>query len=86
DRGVVIADLHKERKEQYSELELRPIRGVYQSFARFFQWLRQLEFIEATGETEPSSGKGDDYKLMSDRTYYLLYFINILIIPPIVKP
>lgn len=70
DKGVVIADLHRERKEHYSELELRPIRGVYQSFARFFYYLFQLGFIEKTGETEPSKGKGDDYKLQSDRTYY----------------
>ncbi|GAI17982.1 unnamed protein product, partial [marine sediment metagenome] len=77
DRGVVIADLHTERKEHWEELELRPVRGVYQSFARFFYWLFQLGFIEKTGETEPSSGKGDDYKLQSDRTYYRITPVGI---------
>lgn len=70
ERGVVIADLHSERKQHYSELGLRPVRGVYQSFARYFALLRQLGFVEKTGETEPSKARGSEYGLEKPRTFY----------------
>ena len=70
DKGVVIADLHKERKANWRELGLVYKTGTYHSFARLFYFLEQLAWVETTGETEEAFGKGGTSVLLATRTYY----------------
>ena len=70
DKGVVIADLHKERRANWRELGLTYKTGTYHSFARLFYFLEQLGWVETTGETEISHAKGTISELLSPRTYY----------------
>lgn len=70
DRGVVIADLHRERKANHIELGVIYKGGTYQSFSRLFYFLEQLKWVEPTGVKEPGITKGDAHRLLSSRTYY----------------
>lgn len=70
DRGVVIADLHKERKATHKEAGIIFKGGTYQSFARLFYFLEQLKWVEPTGVKEPGVTKGNAHRLLSSRTYY----------------
>ncbi len=69
-KGVVIADLHKERKANWRELGITYKNGTYHSFARLFYFLEQLAWVKTTGETEVSHAKGVISELLSPRTYY----------------
>ncbi len=69
-KGVVIADLHKERKANWRELGLVYKTGTYHSFARLFYFLEQLGWVETTGETEEAFAKGGTSVLLAVRTYY----------------
>ncbi len=70
DEGVVIADLHRERKSNWRSLGIAYKKGTYQSFARLFYWLVQLGWVELTGITETSHTKGGHLEVLSPRTYY----------------
>lgn len=70
DKGVVIADLHKERKANWRELGITYKAGTYHSFARLFYFLWQLGWVGRTGETEISHAKGVISELLAPRTYY----------------
>lgn len=70
DKGVVISDLHKERKANWQELGITYKTGTYHSFARLFYFLEQLGWVETTGETEEAFGKGSTSVLLATRTYY----------------
>jgi len=73
DKGVVVADLHNERWKQgrgWIDEETLYKGGTYHSFARFFSWFKQLEFVEPTGKKEASELKGDGMPLKADRCYY----------------
>ena len=69
-KGVVIADLHKERKANWRELGLVYKTGTYHSLSRLFYFLQQLGWVEATGETEEAFAKGTTSILLAPRTYY----------------
>jgi len=68
--GVVIADLHKERKANWRELGLTYKTGTYQSFCRLFFFLEQLKWVERTDKTEASHAKGGVTELLAPRIYY----------------
>jgi len=70
DKGIVIADLHKKRKANWRELGITYKGGTYSSFAKLFNFLWQLGWVERTGETEVSHSKGGIVELSSPRTYY----------------
>lgn len=70
DKGVVMADLHRERKANWRELGITYKGGTYMSFVRLFRWLIDLGWVEQTGETEAAFAKGDAYELKSPRIYY----------------
>ena len=70
DKGVVIADLQKERRERHAELSILYRGGRYHSFARYFAWFIQLGWVEPTGETETAFTKGNETELKSPRKYY----------------
>ena len=72
EKGVVIADLHKERKANWKELGLIYKGGTYSSFAKLFNFLWQLGWVERTGETEVSHSKGGSTELFSSRAYYCI--------------
>lgn len=69
-KGVVIADLHKERKANWKELGITYKTGTYHSFARLFYFLEQLGWVETTGKTEEAFAKGTTSVLLATRTYY----------------
>ena len=71
-KGVVVADLHKERKQMWRELGLPYKGGTYHSFVKLFHWFKQLGWVEKTEKQEPSMGRGTGKELNPDvpRTYY----------------
>lgn len=69
-KGVVIADLHKERRANWRELGLVYKTGTYQSFCRLFFFLEQLKWVERTDKTEASHAKGGITELIAPRIYY----------------
>ncbi|GAJ09238.1 unnamed protein product [marine sediment metagenome] len=70
EKGVVIADLHKERKANWRELGLTYKAGTYSSFCRLFFFLEQLNWVERTSKTETAFAKGSMTELLIPRTYY----------------
>lgn len=72
DKGVVISDLHRERKANWRTLGITYKGGTYMSFVRLFRWLIDLKWVEQTGEREVAFAKGDTYELKSNRIYYRL--------------
>lgn len=56
--GVVCADLFKEVREHGSEWGLVRRKGTYNSFVRYFHWLKQLDWVKKTGVTEPAYQRG----------------------------
>ena len=72
EKGVVIADLHKERKANWRELGIPYRGGTYPTFVRLFRWLIDLGWVERTGETEAAFIKGTTQELKSPRIYYRL--------------
>lgn len=75
-KGVVVADLHKERRANRDELRVeRQVLykgGTYHSLVRFFHWFKQLEWVEFTGREEVGIAKGTDEPInpASSRRYY----------------
>jgi len=81
DKGVVAADLFTELRTTHDVIGVIYKGGTYNSFARFFFWLKQLKYVEKTGETEVSLQRGKitnqeyapgAYPLKAPRTYYCL--------------
>jgi len=81
NKGVVPADLFTELRTTHDVIGVIYKGGTYNSFARFFFWLKQLKYVEKTGETEVSLQRGEitnqeyapgAYPLKAPRTYYRL--------------
>ena len=81
DKGVVPADLFTELRTTHDMIGVIYRGGTYNSFARFFFWLKQLKYVVETGKTEVSHQRGEitnqeyapgAYPLKAPRTYYCL--------------
>ena len=73
--GTTVADLFKERQQNWFELGL-PHNGTYNSFAKFFHWYKQLEWVETTGEIEQATPRG----MVKEVSYEVHGFIRRYII------
>jgi hypothetical protein len=63
-RGTTQSDLHQAYRAIGRKM-------TYASFTRFFHFLKQLDYVEVTGKTEPGIIKGTEIEnVLSDRVFY----------------